>query len=539
MTTTKALQFMRRTAEDEQLQQHLGEVLGVGDGDISSHFELDEAEADALTGDRAPLVVKLASQQGFDFSVEDLRTVVDAFGRYQLGELSEAEFSQRIGLSNLDQGTKESIPSIKKTLEYVYRGTRYQRINGKLVPVIQPTNSTPSVLQFMQKTSEDQDLQQQLATLLGVGDGDISSQMELDVQEAEALRGDRAPLVVKFAAQQGFNFSVEDLRTTVDAFQQYQSGEISANDFSKIICVSNLDPGTKESISSITKTLDYVYRGTRYKRINGKLVPVHESVNSTPNVLQFMQKTAFDPEVKQKLGSLLGVGDGDISNHSELDQQEAAALIGDRAPLVVKFAAQYGFDFSVEQLTTVVDAFVRYKSNELSDQDLAKILGLSDQGTPASLPSIKQTLEFVYRGTRYQKINGQLVPVEKPATTVPKVLQFMQKTAEDKQLQQQLGTLLGVGDGDISSYSELDAAEAQALTNNAPVVVEFAAKQGFEFSQEDLIRVVDGFAQYQSGELSEKEFSKIIGFSSQGTKESFPTLKKLVSFLSGGAGSHH
>ncbi|WP_446397720.1 hypothetical protein [Coleofasciculus sp. E1-EBD-02] len=68
-------------------------------------------------------------------------------------------------------------------------------------------------------------------------------------------------------------------------------------------------------------------------------------------------------------------------------------------------------------------------------------------------------------------------------------------------------------------------------------MVKFAAKQGFEFSTEDLIRVVDAFAQYQSGELSEKEFSKIIGFSSQGTKESFPVLKKLVSFLSGGAGS--
>jgi hypothetical protein len=153
MTTTKALQFMRRTAEDQNLQQHLGALLGVGDGDISSQMELDVQEAEALIGDRAPLVVKLAAQQGFDFSVDDLRTVVDAFGRYQLGELSEAEFAQRIGLSNLDQGTKESIPSIKKTLEFVYRGTRYQRINGKLVPVIQPTNSTPSVLQFMHHCS--------------------------------------------------------------------------------------------------------------------------------------------------------------------------------------------------------------------------------------------------------------------------------------------------------------------------------------------------------------------------------------------------
>jgi hypothetical protein len=67
--------------------------------------------------------------------------------------------------------------------------------------------------------------------------------------------------------------------------------------------------------------------------------------------------------------------------------------------------------------------------------------------------------------------------------------------------------------------------------------VEFAAKQGLEFSQDDLLRVVDAFARYQSGELSEKEFSKIIGFSSQGTKESFPALKKLVNFIAGGAGS--
>ncbi|MFP4123820.1 hypothetical protein [Coleofasciculus sp.] len=69
------------------------------------------------------------------------------------------------------------------------------------------------------------------------------------------------------------------------------------------------------------------------------------------------------------------------------------------------------------------------------------------------------------------------------------------------------------------------------------MVVDFARKQGFEFSVDDLTRGVDAFAQYQSGELSEKEFSKIIGFSSQGTKESFPALKKLVSFLSGGTAS--
>src|ERR671932_121558 len=74
--------------------------------------------------------------------------------------------------------------------------------------------ATPTVLQFMQKTAEDQRLQQQLGTLLGVGDGDISSQAELDVPEAEALKGDRAPTVVDFAARLGFVFSVPSKRYT-------------------------------------------------------------------------------------------------------------------------------------------------------------------------------------------------------------------------------------------------------------------------------------------------------------------------------------
>jgi len=39
------------------------------------------------------------------------------------------------------------------------------------------------------------------------------------------------------------------------------------------------------------------------------------------------------------------------------------------------------------------------------------------------------------------------------------VLKFMQKTAEDEALRQQLETLSGVGDGNISSEADLDPAE--------------------------------------------------------------------------------
>jgi uncharacterized protein YihD (DUF1040 family) len=533
MTTPTVLQFMQKTAQDEGLRQQLGAILGVGDGDISSQAQLDVEEAEALKGDRAPAVVEFAAKQGFGFSVEELRTVVDAFQRYQAGELTDAQLAKLVGLSSQDSVSQESLPAIAKAVELVYRGTRYQKIDGRLVPIGQP--QTSNVLQFMQKTAQDEGLRQQLGAILGVGDGDISSQAELDVEEAAALKGDRAPAVVEFAAKQGFGFSVEELRTVVDAFQRYQAGELTDAQLAKLVGLSSQDSVSQESLPAIAKAVELVYRGTRYQKIDGRLVPIGQP--QTSNVLQFMQKTAQDEGLRQQLGAILGVGDGDISSQAQLDVEEAAALKGDRAPAVVEFAAKQGFGFSVEELRTVVDAFQRYQAGELTDAQLAKLVGLSSQDSVSqeSLPAIAKAVELVYRGTRYQKIDGRLVPIGQPTQPkMSKVLQFMQKTAEDERLRQQLGAILGVGDGDISSQAALDVEEAEALKGDrAPAVVEFAAKQGFGFSVEELRTVVDAFQRYQAGELTDDDFAKLIGLSSlnQQSKESFPSIKKIVDFV--------
>ena len=97
------------------------------------------------------------------------------------------------------------------------------------------TMSASTVVEFMQKTASDVDLRERLEGLLGVGDGDISSAAELDAEEASALMGERGPKVVEFAAQQGFQFSLEDLVSVVEAFQKYQNGDLSDDEFAAAI----------------------------------------------------------------------------------------------------------------------------------------------------------------------------------------------------------------------------------------------------------------------------------------------------------------
>ncbi len=126
--------------------------------------------------------------------------------------------------------------------------------------------ATATVLKFMQKTAEDETLRKQLETLLGVGDGDISSEAELDPQETEALKGERAPKVAEFAAQNGFEFSVDELVTVVDAFQQHQAGALSDTDFAKVIGLSlanahkNSGPVMKP-LKRLTRYLSKTYLG--------------------------------------------------------------------------------------------------------------------------------------------------------------------------------------------------------------------------------------------------------------------------------------
>ncbi len=116
------------------------------------------------------------------------------------------------------------------------------------------------------------------------------------------------------------------------------------------------------------------------------------------------------------------------------------------------------------------------------------------------------------------------------------VLDFMHKTAEDAALRQQLEALLGVGDGDISSEAELDAAESAALEQQAPVVAEFAANQGFPFSADELITVVDAFHKHQTGELSDVAFAQVLGMPGTDAKGAIATavspLTRLGHYLS-------
>jgi hypothetical protein len=120
--------------------------------------------------------------------------------------------------------------------------------------------ATATVLQFMQKTAKDEALRQQLETLLGVGDGNISSEAELDAAESEALKGERAPVIAEFATQNGFEFSADELVTVVDAFQQHQSGTLPDQEFAALIGVPT-GKATGDGLAFITKPLK---RLTRY-----------------------------------------------------------------------------------------------------------------------------------------------------------------------------------------------------------------------------------------------------------------------------------
>ncbi|MBD2073398.1 hypothetical protein H6F86_05760 [Phormidium sp. FACHB-592] len=119
--------------------------------------------------------------------------------------------------------------------------------------------ATTTVLQFMQKTAEDQALRQQLETLLGVGDGNISSETELDAAETEALKGERAPIVAAFAAQNGYTFSADDLVTVVDAFQQHQSGILSDEAFAALVGMS-----ASNNMTQLDAAANPLKRLTRY-----------------------------------------------------------------------------------------------------------------------------------------------------------------------------------------------------------------------------------------------------------------------------------
>ena len=118
MATVTVLKFMQRTAEDEALRQQLEKLLGVGDGNISSEADLDPAETEALKGERAPVVAEFAAMNGYDFSVNELVTVVDAFQRHQAGELSDAAFATLLGVPLAVSGSEQDLAGISKVKKW-------------------------------------------------------------------------------------------------------------------------------------------------------------------------------------------------------------------------------------------------------------------------------------------------------------------------------------------------------------------------------------------------------------------------------------
>lgn len=124
MSTTSVLEFMHKTAEDTSLQHQLEELLGVGDGNISSESELDTAESAALTGERAPVVTEFAAQNGYQFSVEELIIVVEAFQKHQAGAISDEAFTQLVGGSSraTQVGAQSALRQVTRFLSKTYLG---------------------------------------------------------------------------------------------------------------------------------------------------------------------------------------------------------------------------------------------------------------------------------------------------------------------------------------------------------------------------------------------------------------------------------
>jgi hypothetical protein len=113
---------------------------------------------------------------------------------------------------------------------------------------------------------------------------------------------------------------------------------------------------------------------------------------TTATVVKFMQKTAEDKLLREQLETLLGVGDGNISNKAELDAQESAALKGENGPIVADIAAQYGYEFSAEDLFTVIEALEKHHVGALSDEGFTNLVGVK---VPKTLSPVRKLVRFM------------------------------------------------------------------------------------------------------------------------------------------------
>jgi hypothetical protein len=224
---------------------------------------------------------------------------------------------------------------------------------------------------------------------------------------------------------------------------------------------------------------------------------------SVDAVLRFLETSSEDEALRSALAPIIGAGDGDVGSAEALDNEEAEALLGERGVLVANFAGRRGYDFTVAELRAVVGLFQRHQTGELTSAEFASALGVL--GAEPAMKAIGRTIGMVFMGIPYDRA------VEDAADKLPHVVKFVQATAKDAGLREALRAILQVGDGDISSFAELDADEARALTGErAALVANFAAEQGFVFTVADLFAVIDAFRRVNAGEMSEATFAKFV-----------------------------
>jgi hypothetical protein len=241
---------------------------------------------------------------------------------------------------------------------------------------------------------------------------------------------------------------------------------------------------------------------------------------SVDAVLRFLETSSEDEALRSALAPIIGAGDGDVGSAEALDSEEAEALLGERGVLVANFAGRRGYEFTVAELRAVIGLFQRYQTGELTSAEFASALGML--GAEPEMKSIGHTIGMVFMGIRYDRA------VEDAAEKLPQVVKFVQATAKDSGVREALRAILQVGDGDISSFAELDADEARALTGErAALVTNLAAEQGFVFTVADLFAVIDAFRRVNAGEMSEETFAKFVRMSGS---EALPFIGEVSEF---------
>jgi hypothetical protein len=382
MSYKAVIEFLESTSNDESLRAGLAELIGVGDGDISSADELDGEEAEALLGDRGVRVTAFAEKKGYIFSLGELNAVVSVIQQYKKGFISREDFIKAMGWDSDSAETPTNLESVGDTVTMVYRGVKYD--------VKQEQGRATQVLDFIKKTSEDTDLRGQLQDILAVGDGDISDFSELDADEANALRSGRGVLVAEFAAKHGFMFTLSDLLAVTDAFERVQSGQLTASEFERFL---NVNVNAEDFFPFISNVVSMTYMGVKHAS------PVVSKVkDNTLPVIRFMERSGNDAALREKLMDIIG-GDGDISAPGELDDDEAMALGSERGHQIVSLGAEHGYRFTVTDLNAVISAFQLVNDGELPIESCARILGMGK--IESNDAAVKKTAGLIYRGIRY------------------------------------------------------------------------------------------------------------------------------------------